>query len=259
MTMAKFNHAVTRQPADTVSAGLTTRSLGQPDAQRTQQQYQRYLDALRDYGVQLTTLPANTHYPDGHYVEDTGIIYGDLLVITQPGANERRHEPEAIANALPHTNRVYMTGEAYLDGGDVLFCADRVLIGLSHRTNRAGAEFLSGILRDYDSRLKVDFVPIEGVLHLKTGITELAPGVLLRAPELHCDYDFSFAEIIMLPANEGYAANVLPVNGGVLIPKGFPSVAAAAEKYYTHITELEMDEFEKMDGSLTCLSLRFNL
>lgn len=257
--MMRFTHALARRPVKTVGQGLTTQVLGAPDAALTLKQYQAYLDALRGCGVAVEVLPGDEQLPDGHYVEDTAVIWRDLAVITQPGAVSRRNEPQAIERALSHFKRVCMSGDAHLDGGDVLFCAERVLIGLTKRTNRAGAEFLRNALCEYDASLKVDFVPVDGVLHLKSGITELAPGVLLHSPELVTDFDLTFAEVHRLPPEEGYAANVLSVNGAVFISKGFPTVRQVADKYYTQVVELEMSEFRKMDGALTCLSLRFNV
>jgi dimethylargininase len=144
-----------------------------------------------------------------------------------------------------------------LDGGDVLMCADRVLIGLSARTNCEGAEQLQQALQSYESSLKVDCLPFTGVLHLKSGLTELAPGVLLLSPQLKTDYRFVFAEVVQLPLAESYAADVLPINDAVIIPAGYPTVLHHAQRHYTHIFELTMSEFQKMDGGLTCLSLLF--
>jgi dimethylargininase len=144
-----------------------------------------------------------------------------------------------------------------LEGGDVLFCADRVLIGLSARSNRAGAEELAAALRTVQADLRVDFVPVAGVLHLKSGLTELAPGILLRDPAFQTDFPLGFAEVIDLPPEEGHAANVLPINETVLIPRGVPSVTAYAVEHVANVIALDMSEFRKMDGGLTCLSLRY--
>jgi dimethylargininase len=190
-------------------------------------------------------------------VEDAAIIYGDLVVITQPGAPERFGEPQAIAQVLKDKHPVFMTGDARLDGGDVLFCADRVLVGLGKRTNQLGAEQLRAAIHDYDQGAKVDFVPFDGMLHLKSGLTELAPGVLLLSPELSLDYKIDFAEAVVAPRAESYATNVLPINDAVLIIDGYPTVNDLAAKHYRQIYALEMSEFQKMDGSLTCLSLRY--
>lgn len=257
MTHNQFTHALLRTPAQTVTSGLTTRELGAPDIHLTLEQYNAYRRALTTCGLDVSVLPPDSRYPDGHFVEDTAVIYRDLAVITQPGAVARRQESASIAANLPQKQQVKLNGESYLDGGDVLFCADRVLIGLSTRTNQAGANALKTALQTVDTSLKVDFVPIDGVLHLKTGITELAPGVLLRSPALQTDFTFDFAEVITLPADQEYAANVLPINDILLIPAGHPHIGEIAQQHYTKIIELDMSEFKKMDGSLTCLSLRY--
>ncbi len=250
-----FTHALVRPPAENMGLGLTTQTLGTPDFALAKHQYDQYLSALRDCSLSLNQIAADANFPDGHFVEDTVILYHDLAIITQPGAASRRGEVSAIIPRLPHKTKVHLSGEAFLDGGDVLFCASRVLIGLSNRTNLAGAEQLRSALLDYDSTLKVEFVPFSGVLHLKTGLTELAPGVLLRSPEFDSDYVFDFAETLILPYTESYAANVLPINNAILIPAGYPTVAELASMHYTRIFEIPMTEFQKMDGALTCLSL----
>jgi len=257
MSINTFNRAIVRTPLDNLGDGLTTQALGKPNFQRAIGQYQAYLDALQACGLQLTCLPGDPTYPDGHFVEDTAILYGDLAVMTQPGAPERLGEIEAIAETLEHKNPIYLSGDARLDGGDVLFCADRVLIGLGRRTNRAGAEQLRAALQGYDAALKVEFVPFSGMLHLKSGLTELAPGVLIRSPELDTDCLFDFAETHVMPLAESYGTNVLPINEAILIIAGYPTVADLAARYYQRIYPLDMTEFQKMDGSLTCLSLRY--
>jgi dimethylargininase len=255
----QFTHALTRQPAPNAGDGLTTSThLGAPDVARMNAQYDAYLDALRACGLSVTTLPADTNFPDGHFVEDPAVIYGDMVFISRPGASERRGEERAIEQALSHLRQIHLEGEhATLDGGDVLMCADHVLIGISQRTNEAGAEQLANALHTVDANLRVDSVSFTGVLHLKTGITELAPNVLLHAPQMQTDYDFGFAEVVMLPEVEAYAADVLPINEHVIIPKGYPTVRELAHQHYANVIELDMSEFEKMDGGLTCLSLRY--
>lgn len=257
MTINSFTHAIVRHPTPNLYDGLTTQNLGKTDFAAATRQYNAYLDALRACGLTITALPSDKAYPDGCFVEDPAVIYRDLVVITQPGAVSRRGEAASVAEAFQSYNPVCISNEGYLDGGDVLFCADRVLIGLSERTNRAGAEQLRNALVSYDSALTVDFVPLSGVLHLKTGVTELSPGVLMRSPMMSSDYDFGFAENYLLPLPEAHGANVLPINDALLIMDGYPTVAKIAEEHYTQVYELPMSEFEKMDGSLTCLSLRY--
>lgn len=257
MLLPPITRALMRRPAPTIAAGLTSQELGAPDFALTLQNYHAYLDALSACQLEITLLPADERYPDGHYVEDTAILFRDLAFICRPGAPERAGEPDAIAHALSHLHVVHIDDDsAFIDGGDVLFCHDRVLIGLSARTNRAGAEQLRHALQSVQSDIRVDFVPLHNVLHLKSSLTELAPGVLLYGQPMEIDFKLE-GEVVNLPPEEGYAANVLPINDTLLIAAGYPTVRALAEKHYTKIIEIQMREFEKMDGALTCLSLRY--
>ncbi|MBL8163480.1 MAG: amidinotransferase [Anaerolineae bacterium] len=253
-----FTHALVRYPTPQMGAGLTTQSLGAPDFERALSQYNAYLEALRACGLAVQALDGDAAFPDGHFVEDTAVIYEHVTVITQPGAPERLGEIQSIGAALAQRQPVFISGDGRVDGGDVLFCADRVLIGLSERTNLVGAEQLRAALVQSNSSVVVDFVPVRGVLHLKTGITELAPGILLRSPFFETDYHFDFAETFLLPVHEAHGANVLPINDALLIMRGYPTVRAFAQQHYENVIELDMSEFAKMDGSLTCLSLRYN-
>ena len=150
-----------------------------------------------------------------------------------------------------------LSSEAYIDAGDVLFCSDRVLVGQSSRTNLGGFQALQRTLQTIKPNLQVDCVPFSGVLHLKTGLTELAPGILLRDPKFKTNYSFGWCQCITLPEEEGYSAHVMPINDQIVIPKGFPTVQEIAKKYYSKVIELNMSEFQKMDGGLSCLSLRY--
>lgn len=253
-----FSHALARHPAPTLAAGLTSQTAAAPDHAHTRAQYQAYLAALQDCGLQVQALPADERFPDGHYIEDTAVIWKGLAFICRPTA-ERAAEAESVAQCFDGRRVVRLQDpQARIEGGDVLFCAGgRVLIGLSGRTNQAGAEALRGALLDEDAALHVELVPFEGVLHLKTGLTELAPGLLLHNPALKTDHQPDFAQVVALPPEQGYAANVLPVNGRVLIAAGYPAAAELAARYYSEVIALQMDQFALMDGGLTCLSLRY--
>lgn len=252
-----FTHALVRVPTVNMGDGMTTQQLGVPDFDLVLTQHAAYCEALRWCGLKVATLSGDEAYPDACFVEDTAVIYHDLVVITQPGARSRRGETTAIQQAFKHRPLVQLHGDEYLEGGDVLFCADRVLIGLSERTNRQGATRLKNALQDYDAALQVDFVPVGGVLHLKTGITELAPGVIIQSPDFVTDYTFDFADVYVIPAAEKNGGHVLPINDAVLIHAGNPRVRDLAHRYYLRVLEIPMSEFEKMDGGVTCLSLRY--
>lgn len=257
--LGTFTKILARRPSPNLADGLTMSShLGVPNYANAMQQYENYLQALRDCGMDVKVLDYNSSFPDGHFVEDPVIIFHEMAFLCRSGALSRRHEGESL---LPHLAGLRIErmadNHAYMDGGDVLFCADRVLVGISERTNRAGAEALHQALKTVQPDIRLDCVEFSGVLHLKSGITEVAPNVLVHDPALKTDYSFDWAELITLPAEEGYAADLMPVNEAIFIVKGFPTVKAIAGKYSSRVIELDMSEFRKMDGGLTCLSLRY--
>lgn len=197
-----------RQPAPNFADGLTTAShLGKPHYDKALQQYDTYIDRLRGLGFDVTVLEADSQFPDGHFVEDPVIIYGDMAFLCRSGANARRKEPQSLLPYLQNL-RVIALENGFMDGGDVLFCADRVLVGISERTNSAGASALHRALQTVKPDIRLDCVSFSGVLHLKSGLTELAPGVLLHDPALKTDYPLDWAEVIELPPAEGYGASL---------------------------------------------------
>lgn len=257
--LGEFTKILARRPSPNLAEGLTMSShLGVPDYMLAMRQYEAYLQALRDAGLSVELLDYNPQFPDGHFVEDPIIIFHEMAFLCRSGAISRRHEGDSI---LPHLTGLRIErmddNHAYMDGGDVLFCADRVLVGLSERTNRAAAEALHRALKTVKPDIRLDCVAFSGVLHLKSGLTEVAPNVLVHDPALKTDYVFDWAEVMTLPAEEGYAADLMPINDSIFIVKGFPTVKAIAERYSEKVIELDMSEFRKMDGGLTCLSLRY--
>ncbi|MEM9951850.1 MAG: arginine deiminase family protein [Chloroflexota bacterium] len=247
-----------RRPATNFADGLTTQALGEPDVTLAMQQYENYLTALRHLGLDVTVLDADENYPDGHFVEDPLIIFHDLAFVCKSGATARQGEATGLLPHLSEHHIIEIEGEnAFMDGGDVLICADRVLVGISERTTVAGANALKKALQTVKANIRVDYVEFDGVLHLKSGLTELAPNVLIHDPTLNTDYDMSWAKFITLPTEEGYAADVMPVNDTLFLADGYPTAYEIAQRYYNNIITLDMSEFQKMDGGLTCLSLRY--
>ena len=253
-----FTRVLARRPAANFADGVTTAShLGKPDHDKAMRQYETYLQALRDCGLAVTVLPADDRFPDGHFVEDPFVVFRDLAFHCRSGEPSRQGEGESLKPHLSDLHHVDPPPEARIDGGDVLFCADRVLVGMSARTNAAGVEALRKALQSVQADIRVDAVPFSGVLHLKSGLTELAPGVLIHDPALKTDFDFTWAEVVTLPAQEGFAADVLPVNGALFVAADCPMAYGAAINCCPRVIALDMSEFVKMDGGLTCLSLRY--
>ena len=253
-----FTRALMRQPAPNFADGLTTSANPRPpDFARALRQHQAYAQALRACGLDVTVLPADERFPDGHFVEDPFVIFRDLAFHCRSGARARREEGESLIPHLSDLRIIEPPPAARIDGGDVLFCADRVLVGLSTRSNRAGYQALRDALRSVKADIRVDPVAFSGVLHLKSGLTELAPGVLIRDPALKTDYDLAWADVIELPPEEGYAADLMPINDTLFVAANCPRAYEAAAAHCPRVITLDLSEFVKMDGGVTCLSLRY--
>jgi dimethylargininase len=249
-----YTKAIVRRPGRNFTNGITTSTLGQPDFSKALEQHAAYCEALISCGVELTVLDADERYPDGCFVEDTAVVNSKVKVISRPGATTRRGEEEEIARVLAGfgpTESIVPPGT--LEGGDVLRAENHYFIGLSARTNTEGARQLSTILLKHG--LTSSVIRVEAGLHLKSDIAYLGNGNFISTPV------FSKiahpANTIILDNDEYYSANCLRVNDHLLIPKGFPKSKMRIIELGYNIIELEMSEFRKMDGGLTCLSLLF--
>ena len=249
-----FTQAIVRKPGPNFAEGLTTIHLGEPDYQKSLEQHNQYCEALKKCGLNLTVIESDSYFPDGCFVEDTAVIAEKVAVITFPGATSRFGEENEIAKILSKHRKIeFITGEGRLEGGDVMRVKDHFYIGISHRTNLEGASQLATILarNGYSSST----IPVETVLHLKTGVTYIGNDTFVANTEFA--KKFSEYNVIQLSPAEEYAANCLKVNDYLLMPKGFPEVKEKPEKLGYSILEVEMTEYMKMDGALTCLSLIF--
>jgi len=256
----RFSHALLRLPGDNFAAGITSSAEGAPALARALEQHHRYMAALEACGVGTTTLPADARYPDGTFVEDTAIVTAKGAIITRPGAEARAGETDVIAAALArhyhHPARIAAPGT--VDGGDVCETDSGILIGITARTNEHGARQLAGLLGElgYAATL-VDIRAVAGLLHLKTGISYLGDGRLAVAAGLPQLPAFAAYEQVTVPAEESYAANCIRVNDRVLVAAGYPRFTDELVRLGYEPVPLEMSEFRKMDGGLSCLSLRF--
>lgn len=257
---SRFTRALLRRPGRSYAQGITTSDEGAPDLGLALAQHAAYAAALASLGLEVTVLEADERFPDGTFVEDAAVIAGDLAVITAPGAASRREETAAIAQALSawFANPARIGGTGTLDGGDICETDDLVLIGVTARTNEAGARQLAGLLGEAGRKAElVDIRAVEGLLHLKTGVTWLGEGRIAIAEGLPALPAFARFEQVIVPAAEAYAANCVRVNDKVLIAAGYPRFADTLDALGYRLLPLEMSEFRKMDGGLSCLSLRF--
>jgi dimethylargininase len=257
----KFKHALVRPPSGSYAQGLTSAGQGPPDLNMAHAQHAAYCDALRRCGLAVRALPPDEGFPDGTFVEDTAILADRVAIVTLPGAPTRVGEVASISVALGELSgdmqRIVAPGS--VDGGDICQAEEHFFIGLSARTNDAGARQLADILqaRGYTAST-IDIRTNRKLLHLKSGIAYLGDGCLALCSDFPEVPDFSGYQAIRTVAAEDYAANCVRINQHVLIAAGYPRFADALRHLGLSTLALDMSEFRKMDGGLSCLSLRFN-
>ena len=251
-----FVHAITRLPGENFADGLTTANLGCPSYRLILQQHRAYRQALLSLGLDVIVLPAEPVYPDAYFVEDPAIITPNIAVITRPGAPSRQGEEITLEPFLEYyrpLSHIHLPGT--VDGGDVLMVGNHFFIGLSERTNVEGSTQLAALLADAGHTSET--VPVAAGLHLKSGANYVGNDTLLVTKALADHPAFTKYEKILLDADEEYAANTLWVNDTLLMPKGFPKTHARFSHLGMNIIEIDVSEVRKMDGGLTCMSLRF--
>jgi dimethylargininase len=255
-----FTKAIVRPPGANYATGLTTVDLGAPDLERALKQHEAYCDTLESCGLNVIRLAPDEDHPDSTFVEDTAVLTARGAVITRPGAPSRRNETNNIAPVIrDYFSRVHLIEEpGTVDGGDICEAGEHFFIGVSLRTNEHGARQLAGFFESfgYSSSL-IDIRRVSNILHLKSGLAYLGGGQLVVIDALRGLYEFSGYDLVCLDSSEDYAANCLEINGKVLIADGFPATRRELEHRGYQTIALDMWEFQKMDGGLSCLSLRF--
>lgn len=252
-----FTNAIIRRPASTLSYGLTSAALGSPDLTRVNEQHGNYEQALKSCGLDVQVLEADDQYPDSVFVEDPAIVTKQFALITRPRHPSRTGETERIRDALQEnfSEIEEIVAPGTLEGGDVMMAGNHFFIGLSHRTNCEGANQAISILKTYGMSGSV--ISQHELLHLKTGISYLENNIMIAVSELAGHPQFKSYDIIHVSDDERYAANCVWINGSVLIPNGYPQTLQKVRDRGYDTISLEMSEFRKMDGGLSCLSLRY--
>ncbi len=260
-----FTQAIVRVPGSNFAEGLTSVALGVPEFDLVLAQWKAYCAALESCGLALTRLAADLRFPDSTFVEDAAVITPHQAMLTRPGAVSRLGEVAAIAGIVrgfyPEAAQIEAPGT--LDGGDICEAGDHFFLGLSHRTNAEGARQLAAHLaREGFSSSCIDVREMTSILHLKSGISYIGPGpagekTLVVMEEMADWPEFAGFDLLRVSEAESYGANCVRVNGRVLVAEGFPALVEELTRRGYDPLELDMSEFRKMDGGLSCLSLRF--
>lgn len=252
-----FTNVIVKAPGKSYLSGLTTSDLGKPIYETLLEQHKAYVEALDKCGVAITSQPASEEFPDSTFVEDAAVLTPEFAVITNPGAASRNGEILEIESVLQgFYNKFYrIQAPGFLDGGDVLQAEDCFYIGISERTNEEGARQLKEILER--EGFEATIIPLKDFFHLKTGIAYLGDNRMVVAGEFVDHSAFDSYEKIVIGKEDEYSANCIRVNDYVIIPEGYEETKRKLNEAGYETIELEMSEFQKHDGGLSCLSLRF--
>ena len=256
----RFTRALARVPGRNFHMGITTSLLGSPCYDLALEQHGDYCEALEKCGLEVQRLRPDAAYPDSTFVEDTAVICEHGALLTRPGAPSRWGEVLGTKEALQRYLSTFWEIEppGTLDGGDVCQADTHFFVGLSQRTNQEGVDQFAAWLHQFGcSYSSVDIRGIPSLLHLKSGMSYLGNGCMAVVEALTPQPAFSSYQLLVVPEGEEYAANSLRVNEHILTPSGFPIFEGRLREAGYSVLTLDMSEFQKMDGGLSCLSLRF--
>ena len=256
-----FTKAITRKPCRALVNGISTAQFGEgtPDYESAVKQHDKYVETLRSLGLTVLDLPADERYPDSCFMEDPAVVMDGLCVITNPARESRNGEKidaeEALKNFYPEDRIFHIEAPGTMEGGDVMQVGKHFYVGLSDRTNEEGARQFNEIVSKFGYSSST--VPVTEGLHLKDFVIYLENDNMLVTAHMNEEPAFrSFNRYVVEP-EELYAINSLYINGTVLVPEGYPKTLRIIQELGYPTVTLDTREFRLIDGSLTCLSLRF--
>lgn len=252
-----FTHAICRTPSPSVVDGLRAVDRGDPDYAALLREHEAYVAALRAAGVSVEVLPALDAFPDAVFVEDPALVFGEGAILLRPGVSSRAGETAALEPDLrARFAKVLAIADGTADGGDILVTPERVMIGLSARTDRAGAEATARCLAALGRDATIVETPA-GVLHFKSDCALLDPETVLVTARLAASGVFAGFREIVVPDGEEAAANALRINDVVLVGRAYTRTQTALEAVGYRVVALDTTEIGKIDAGLSCMSLRW--
>lgn len=260
MRSYRFSHAITRKPAASITAGLRAVDIGAPDLGRMQEHHAAYIAALESTEATVVVLDALEEFPDSVFVEDTALCLPEGAVIMRPGAPSRLGEAAEMA---PHLAALYAKvvaisgADSFIEGGDILTTETEILVGRSARTNAAGVAELTRLVTPWGHSVREVFTP-PGVLHFKTDCSLLDADTILATRRLAASGCFDGYKVLHVADGEEACANTIRFNDLVIMPSGFPRTRAILDQAGYKVAEIGNSECAKLDGGMSCLSLRFS-
>lgn len=259
MRSYRFTHAITRLPPASAINGLRAVDTGSPDLALMRAHHADYVAALKSTGATVVELPALEAFPDSLFVEDTALCLPEGAIAMRPGAPSRLGEAAEMA---PHLKALYgdvrhITGdENFIEAGDILTTETEILVGRSARTNAGGVARLTELVADWGHKVREVFTP-PGVLHFKTDCSLLDAETILATERLDASGCFKGYKVIHTAPGEEAAANAIRFNDLVLFAAGFPRTRDKLAAAGFNVCEIGNSECAKLDGGMSCLSLRF--
>ncbi len=256
-----FTKAITRKPCRALIDGITTAMFGEgtPDYDLAVKQHDNYVAVLRDLGLEVLDLEADERFPDSCFVEDPAVVMAECAIITNPATDSRNGEKFEIVDAIKkfyNDDQIFfIEAPGTMEGGDVMLVDKHFYVGQSDRTNAEGFKQFEEIVSKFGYTASA--VPVTEGLHLKDFVIYLENNNMLVSPKMNEDPHFKDFNKFVIEPEELYAINSMNINGTVLVPEGFPKTLKIIEDLGYPTVLVNNSEFAKIDGSLTCLSLRF--
>jgi dimethylargininase len=252
----RFRQALVRPPTPSVVDGLRAIDGPDPDFARFADEHAAYVAVLQAAGLMVEVMAELPDHPDAVFVEDAALCVGSLAVVLRPGAPSRSGEADAIvADLEARFSKVTRVTEGFVDGGDILVTADEVLIGLSARTDRAGAGALMSALASTGLAIRIVETPSD-VLHFKTDCAIVDERTIFSTARLAASGCFEGYDVVVCPSGEEAAANLIRVNDVVVMRTGFPATERLLTEAGYDVVTTDADEAARIDGGLSCMSLR---
>ena len=255
-----FTHAICRRPGRSIVHGLRTCDGMAPDVDAFAREHAAYVEALADAGVKAAVLEPLEAWPDSVFVEDPALCVAGSAIILRPGAASRFGERDAARATLrEHFDTVIdLDGDGFVDGGDILVTGREILLGLSARTDPKGAEALSSVVSKLGLPMRVLQTP-PNILHFKTACGLLDDETVFCTKALSASSCFSGYRVMDCPSGEEAAANLVRVNGVVLVSAGYPKTADLLKREGYHVRTVATGQAARLEGGLSCMSLRFRV
>jgi dimethylargininase len=220
---------------------------------KAHEQHEMYCNTLKEIGLELIYVPGISNYADSCFVEDTVVTHNDRALVCNMGEKTRKGEEKSVEEILKQYFEIFnVHPPGTIEGGDVIHFKDKLISGITQRTNIEGTDQLRTKLE-----ITVDEIIDKSIIHLKSYVTAIAENLIMVTKNYANHPLLSDYKKIIVPQNEEYAANTLTVNSVVILPEGYPKVKQKLQESGFDVIPLQMSEFQKCEGALTCLSILF--